>query len=79
MVRNASAGQFSKAAILSCLDSRVPVEDVLDKGIGTRNNVLKTVETIKARNSILKEMSEQGKLKITGAYYDLHTGEVTFR
>ena len=34
MVRNASAAQYPKAVILSCLDSRVPVEDVFDKGIG---------------------------------------------
>jgi carbonic anhydrase len=34
LVRNASAGQYPKAVILSCLDSRVPVEDVFDKGIG---------------------------------------------
>jgi carbonic anhydrase len=34
MVRNAAFGQFPKAVILSCLDSRVPVEDVFDKGIG---------------------------------------------
>ncbi|QNA46376.1 carbonic anhydrase family protein [Lacibacter sediminis] len=34
MVRDASQGQYPKAVILSCLDSRVPVEDVFDKGIG---------------------------------------------
>lgn len=34
MVRNASKGQYPKAVILSCLDSRVPVEDMFDKGIG---------------------------------------------
>lgn len=34
MVRNASAGQYPKAVILSCVDSRIPVEDVFDKGIG---------------------------------------------
>jgi len=34
LVRNASAGQYPKAVVLSCLDSRVPVEDVFDKGIG---------------------------------------------
>ncbi len=34
LVRNASSGQYPKAVILSCLDSRVPVEDVFDKGIG---------------------------------------------
>ena len=34
MVRSAAAGQFPKAVILSCLDSRIPVEDVFDRGIG---------------------------------------------
>ncbi|WP_165024870.1 carbonic anhydrase family protein [Dysgonomonas sp. ZJ279] len=33
-VREASLGQFPKVAILSCLDSRVPVEDVFHLGIG---------------------------------------------
>lgn len=33
-VRMAAAGQFPKAMVLSCVDSRVPVEDVFDKGIG---------------------------------------------
>ena len=29
-----ASGQYPKAAVLSCLDSRVPVEIVLDQGIG---------------------------------------------
>ena len=33
-VREAVAGQHPKAVILSCLDSRIPVEDVFDRGIG---------------------------------------------
>lgn len=33
-VRKSANGQFPKAAIISCLDSRVPVEDVFDRGIG---------------------------------------------
>lgn len=33
-VRKAASGQFPKAMVLSCVDSRVPVEDVFDKGIG---------------------------------------------
>ena len=33
-VRKAAAGQYPKAMVLSCVDSRVPVEDVFDKGIG---------------------------------------------
>jgi carbonic anhydrase len=34
MVRQAAGGQFPKAVVLSCLDSRIPVEDVLDQGLG---------------------------------------------
>lgn len=34
MVRKAASGQYPKAVILSCLDSRVPVEDVFNEGIG---------------------------------------------
>jgi len=33
-IRDGLNGQFPKAIILSCIDSRVPVEDVFDKGIG---------------------------------------------
>jgi len=33
-VRNAALGQYPKAVVLSCLDSRVPVEDVFHRGIG---------------------------------------------
>ncbi|TWU29733.1 carbonic anhydrase family protein [Bythopirellula polymerisocia] len=34
MIREAALNQFPKAVILSCLDSRIPVEDVFDRGIG---------------------------------------------
>lgn len=33
-IRRAAAGQYPKAVVLSCLDSRIPVEDVFDCGIG---------------------------------------------
>lgn len=33
-IREAVMGQYPKAVILSCLDSRVPVEDVFHRGIG---------------------------------------------
>ncbi|WP_316751473.1 carbonic anhydrase family protein [Pedobacter gandavensis] len=33
-VREAALGQYPKAVILSCLDSRVPVEDVFHRGLG---------------------------------------------
>ena len=34
LVRSAANGQFPKAIVLSCVDSRIPVEDVFDRGIG---------------------------------------------
>ena len=34
MVRKTTTEQFPKAIVLSCVDSRVPVEDVFDRGIG---------------------------------------------
>ena len=34
MIREAALGQHPKAIVLSCIDSRVPVEDVFDRGIG---------------------------------------------
>lgn len=32
--RKSALGQYPKAVVLSCLDSRVPVEDVFDQGLG---------------------------------------------
>jgi len=34
LVRLAASGQYPKGIILSCIDSRVPIEDVFDLGIG---------------------------------------------
>jgi len=34
LVNQTTGGQFPKAAVLSCIDSRVPVETVLDQAIG---------------------------------------------
>ena len=164
-VRAAAAGQFPKAIVLSCVDSRVPVEDVFDRGIGdtfvarvagnfenidilgsmefatkvagaklvlvlghyecgavkgaidgvelgnitemvaniqpavdhfasyegdktsqnddfvrmvTEQNVRLTIEDIRDRSPILKEMEENGEIKVVGALYDMETGEVNF-
>ena len=33
-IREAAAGQYPKAVVVSCLDSRVPVEDIFHQGIG---------------------------------------------
>lgn len=32
--KQATSGQYPKAVVISCLDSRVPVEDVFDQGLG---------------------------------------------
>jgi carbonic anhydrase len=164
-VRKSAEAQFPEAIILSCIDSRVPVENVFDKGIGDlfvarvagnfvnedilgclefgckvsgaklilvlghdncgavksaiddvklgnitqmlqkikpaieksagyqgdksskneefvdlvcRNNVFFSINEIKAKSPILKEMSDSGKIKIVGAVYDMKTGIVKF-
>jgi carbonic anhydrase len=43
-----------------------------------KNNVISTIETIKSKSPILKEMADKGEIKIVGAYYNLKTGEVIF-
>lgn len=165
MVRKAAAGQYPKAVVISCIDSRVPVEDLFDKGIGdlfvgrvagnfanddllgsleysckvsgakvvvvlghascgaikaaidhvemgnitamltkiqpavtqaqdfdgirtsgnyvfvdyvAKKNVMNTIETIREKSPILKEMEDKGEIRIVGAFYSLKTGEVTF-
>lgn len=163
-VRESVDAQFPKAIVLSCVDSRVPVEDVFDRGIGdifvarvagnfvnedilgsmefackvsgsklilvlghehcgavkaaiddvklgnitamlskirpaveaveydgertSKNeafvhdvceaNVLRTIEQIRLGSPILKEMADNGEIKIVGAIYDMDNGEVTF-
>jgi len=162
-VKQTASGQYPKAVILSCIDSRVPVEYVFDQGVGDiftarvagnfvnedilgsmefgakvagsklvmvlghescgavksaiadvrmgnitpmlekiqpavrasegfkgekstknadyvahvcENNVMLTIENIRERSPILKEMEENGEIMIVGAVYDLDTGEV---
>lgn len=164
-VRIAAGGQFPKAVILSCLDSRIPVEDVFDKGIGDlfvarvagnivnedilgsmeygckvsgaklvvvmghsecgavksaidnvqlgnitallkkiqpavdsttsmdgnkssknkeyvdmvcKKNVELTIQNIRNRSVILRDMEKNGEIKMVGAVYDVATGKVTF-
>jgi carbonic anhydrase len=165
-IRKSTNGQYPKAVILSCLDSRIPVEDVFDKGIGDlfvarvagnfvnedilgsmefgckvagskvilvlghehcgavkaaiddvklgnitamltkirpvveklsadydgdktsangefvhmvcEHNVIKTINDIREKSPILKEMEEDGEIKIIGGVYDMDTGKVDF-
>lgn len=163
-VRKTASGQFPKAIVLSCVDSRIPVEDVFDRGIGdifvarvagnfanedilgsmefackvsgaklvlvlghehcgaikaaidnvqlgnisgmlskirptvarveyagertsknaefvhlvAERNVRDTIESIRQKSPILKEMEEQGELRVLGALYDMDSGVVEF-
>ena len=164
-VRKSTYSQYPKAVILSCIDSRVPVEDVFDRGIGDifvgriagnfvnvdllgsmefgckvsgaklilvlghehcgavksaidevelgnitamlsnikpaieqvsdfkgekssknesyvhevcESNVINTINNIRISSPILKEMEENGEIKIVGAIYDMSSGEVVF-
>lgn len=163
-VRKSASGQFPKAVVLSCLDSRVPVEDVFDRGIGDifvgrvagnfvnedllgsmefgckvagakvilvlghehcgavkaaiddvklgnitamlskirpavdkvnyegdrtsknaefvhqvcESNVMHTIEQIRIKSPILKELEDNGQIKIIGGVYDMDSGKVTF-
>lgn len=162
-VRMSVNAQYPKAIVLSCVDSRVPVEDVFDRGIGdifvarvagnfvnedilgsmefackvsgsklvlvmghehcgavksavdnvklgnitpmlskirpvvekveydgertsknkrfvqmvNKRNVLHNVERIRNESPILKEMEDNGEIKIVGAVYDMDNGKVT--
>lgn len=161
-VRKSVKAQFPKAIVLSCVDSRVPVEDVFDRGIGdifvarvagnfvnedilgsmefackvsgsklvlvmghehcgavkaavddvklgnitpmltkirpavdmveyagdrtsknqefvhkvSESNVRNTIEKIRSDSPILKEMEDNGEIKIVGALYDMDNGKV---
>lgn len=165
LISQTTGGQFPKAVILSCIDSRVPVETVFDQAIGdvfvarvagnfenidilgsmeysckvagsklvlvlgheacgavkaacdgvelgnitallsnilpavkkssdeidgelnssnkdfvaktVENNVKLTIERIREKSPILKEMEDNGEIDIVGGVYSLHTGKVT--
>lgn len=162
-VRQSVKAQYPKAIVLSCVDSRVPVEDVFDRGIGdifvarvagnfvnedilgsmefackvsgsklvlvmghehcgavksaiddvklgnitpmlakikpavenvdyqgdrtsknqefvhmvSESNVRNTIEKIRMNSPILKEMEDNGEIKIKGALYDMDNGKVS--
>lgn len=44
----------------------------------TRNNVMLTVQQVKEQSPMLREMEQQGKIKIIGGLYDVDTAKVIF-
>ena len=64
-IRELSRSQSPFAAVLSCADSRVPVEILFDQGFGD-------LFVCRAAGNIREK-----KLAVTGGVYDLATGRVT--
>ncbi len=162
-ISSTTDGQFPKAVVLACIDSRVPVEYIFDQGVGdifvvrvagniedeallgsmeyglgvagskllmvlghqncgavksaikkvdvgsqnvtsllnriepaivktegerdyknkeyfekvVKNNVLLTIENIRAKSHIISDLEKEGKIKVVGAYYSVANGQVT--
>ena len=86
----ATEGQFPKAMVLSCLDSRVPVEDVFDQGIGdifvgrvagnfVNTDLLGSMEFAckVAGAKLILVMGHQHCGAVKGAIDDVHLGYIT--
>ena len=82
----------AKMGNLTALLSKIqPAVDAVkgheDKGRNSKNlefvnevveaNVKQTVAYIRSRSEVLTALEKEGKIKIVGALYDLHTGAVT--
>jgi carbonic anhydrase len=55
-----------------------PMEDKVDIDEIAAMNVRLTMEDIKQRSTILRELWEAGEIAIEGAMYDVSNGQVTF-
>jgi carbonic anhydrase len=88
--RKSAPGQFPKAMVLSCLDSRVPVEDVFDQGLGDvfvgrvagnfiNEDLLGSMEFAckVAGAKLILVMGHQHCGAIKGAIDDVHLGNLT--
>lgn len=86
----ATGGQYPKAMVLSCLDSRVPVEDVFDQGIGdvfvgrvagnfVNTDLLGSMEFAckVAGAKLIVIMGHQHCGAVKGAIDDVHLGNIT--
>ena len=88
--RKSAPGQFPKAMVLSCVDSRVPVEDVFDQGLGDvfvgrvagnfiNEDLLGSMEFAckVAGAKLILVMGHQHCGAIKGAIDDVHLGNLT--
>jgi len=65
------------AAVSGYESNRTSANDAFVKAV-TDKNVVLTVERIRERSPILRDMVDKGKIGLAGAVYDVHTGKVTF-
>lgn len=89
-IRKSVVGQYPKAFVLSCIDSRVPVEDVFDQGLGdvfvgriagnfVNEDLLGSMEFAckVAGAKLILVMGHQHCGAIKGAIEDVHLGNLT--
>jgi carbonic anhydrase len=65
------------AAVAGYDSNRTSANKAFVKAV-TDKNVVLTVERIRERSPILRDMIDKGQIGLTGAIYDVHTGKVTF-
>ena len=65
------------AAVSGFESDRTSANGAFVQAVAEKNVVL-TVERIRQRSTILRDMAEKGAIAIAGAIYDVHTGKVTF-
>jgi len=65
------------AAVPGFESDRTSSNEAFVQAVAEKNVVL-TVDRIRQRSSILRDMADSGKIGIAGSMYDVHTGRVTF-
>lgn len=65
-------------AVLPVIAKNTDLEQAELLQLAMRENVNYSVKGLKQRSSILKDLVDQGKLKIVGAEYSIETGKVDF-
>ena len=71
-IRAAVLGQYPLAVVLSCLDSRVPVEDIFHRGIG--DMFVSRVAGNIVNEDILGSLEYACKVSGTETYHQAHSG-----
>ncbi|NOU46515.1 MAG: carbonic anhydrase [Bacteroidales bacterium] len=77
-VQHAGSGMLTQ--LLDQIDPAIPNDhndpDIIEKTV--KNSVDITIADILAKSKVIREMFDEHKIAIVGAYYDIETGVVTF-